>query len=174
MSVERRIQAMITTATIWGVAWSLPGLVWMSVLALRQPGGWRYGVGGFLSAILQNWTIIGAISGAVFALTLSVAERRRSTLSALSLRRVISWGAIGGAVLPLVLIPLLPVIAPGLAGKFPEVHNFALALRQGILAASVYGVLGAVSAGASLQLARRVDQKLPSGADELRVVPPVT
>jgi hypothetical protein len=72
------------------------------------------------------------------------------------------------------LIPLVPVMAPGLARQFPLVHNFAAALRQGILAASVYGLLGAISAGASLKLARRVDQKLPAEADELRVVPPVT
>jgi hypothetical protein len=147
MDIIRRIRAMLRTAVVWSAAWTVPGLV---------------------------WTCVGAISGAAFALTLSVAERRRSSLGTLSMRRVVSWGAIGGAALPLVVLPLLPIVAPELAGQFPAVQNLSAALRQGLLAASVYGLLGAVSAGASLQLARRVDPGLRSRAGDLSAVPPAT
>jgi hypothetical protein len=102
------------------------------------------GFSGFMSTLLVNWTFVGAMSGAVFALGLSGGERRRSSLRARSMRRVVSWGAIGGAALPPILIPLLPIVAPRMAGQLPAVQIVSAALRQAILAASVYGVLGAI------------------------------
>jgi hypothetical protein len=123
---------------------------------------------------MLNWTTVGAISGAAFALVLSVAERRRSSLGALSMSRVVWWGAIGGAALPLVLLPLLPILAPALAHQVPALQSMSAALRQAIMAGAVYGALGAASAGASLHIARRADRALLPKPDMLRTVPPAT
>ena len=161
MDVIRRIRAMLGTAVVWGAAWSVPGLVWVSVVAfLARHSSPQVGIGGFVWTIVLNWTVVGSIGGALFALTLSLAERRRSSLSALSMRRVVTWGAIGGAALPLLVIPLLPIVAPEFAQQLPAIHNFSAALRQGILAGAVYGLLGAASAGATLRLARQPDRAL--------------
>jgi hypothetical protein len=175
MDVIRRIRAMLRTAVVWGAAWSVPGLVWVSVLAfLTRHSSPQVGISGFVWTILLNWTVVGSISGALFALTLSLAERRRSSLSALSMRRVVTWGAIGGAALPLLVLPLLPIVAPEFARQLPAIHNLSVALRQAILAGTVYGLLGAVSAGASLRLARRADRDLLSASGGLSAVPPAT
>lgn len=165
MDVIRRIRAMLRTAVVWGAAWTVPGLIWISVLALFQRDSSPHvGLSGFVWTILLNWTVVGAISGAAFALVLSLAERRQSSLSALSMRRVVTWGAIGGAALPLVVLPLLPIVAPGLTRNLPALHDLSSALRQAILTGTVYGLLGAVSAGASLHLARRADRAALSGS----------
>ena len=77
----------------------------MSILSwvIRSPGNSQLGPGNFVWSILLNWTFVGMISGAIFAITLSVAERRKGSLDALSMRRVAGWGAIGGVALPMLL-----------------------------------------------------------------------
>ena len=142
MNLMRRIRAMLTTAIVWGIAWTVPGTVWIGILAVLQRNSPRQmGLFDVVTTILLNWTAVGAISGAVFALTLSIAERRKSSLDGLSMRRVATWGAIGGVVLPAVLIPFNPAGIPN-------------PLQQLALSATAYGVLGAASAAMSLRLAR--------------------
>jgi hypothetical protein len=173
MYVIRRVQATVRTAALWGAAWSLPGLVWIG-LAVYRGDGRPFRLLSFVRDVLENWTAVGLIGGTLFALTLSLAERRRSSLRALSMRRVVSWGAIGGAALPLVVLPLVPIVAPELARQLPAIHNLSAALRQAIMAGTVYGALGAVCAGASLHLARRADRGLVRTSDGLSAVRPAT
>lgn len=145
MNLMRRIRAMLQTAAIWGAAWTVPGLLWVTVLAFLQRNSAAQphpNVSGFLWTILLNWTAVGPIGGAAFALTLSVAERRKSSLGGLSLRRVASWGAIGGVCLPIALYPTL-------SGTIPN------PMQQLVLDVVVYGALGAASAAASVRLAQR-------------------
>ena len=118
-----------------------------------------------------NWAVVGAIGGTLFALTLGWAERRRPSLDALSMRRVVSWGAIGGAAFPLLVIPLIPLVAPEYARQLPAIHNLSAAFRQAALAGAVYGFLGAISAASSLRLARCADPDLPTPPDALSIVP---
>ena len=36
MDGVRRIRAMLRTAVVWGAAWTVPGLIWISVVAFLQ------------------------------------------------------------------------------------------------------------------------------------------
>ena len=102
----RRIRGVLRTALTWGVAWSIPGLLWVTWFTFFKQGGPRFDALNFFWTILHNWSFVGAATGAVFAVAFSVAERRTGSLEALSIRRVATWGAIGGAGLPLLLLPL--------------------------------------------------------------------
>lgn len=151
MNLIRRTRGVLRTAGVWAAAWSVPGFVWMSIFAYRSSFD-RFDLLGFAWSILLNWTAAGAICGSLFALTLSVAERRQSSLAGLSMRRVATWGAIGGALLPLALFPMYPASLPN-------------PLRQLEVTMVIFGILGAASAVASLHLARR--EPLPLIADRL-------
>ncbi len=145
----RRLRGILRTALVWGIAWTLPGIVWVRGL-LWLTHAQVPGLGGvFWSSVIQNWTLVGAISGALFALVFSAAERRTHSLESLSMRRFAMWGAIGGAGLPLILFPAMARMIPS-------------AIGQALGAAAVYGLLGAASAAGSLRLARRANPALPS------------
>ena len=169
MTFSRRIRAVLVTAAVWGAAWFVPGLVWIGRLEMHRSDGLPFSLLTVIRDAFLNWAVIGAIGGTLFALTLGLAERRRSSLDALSMRRVVSWGAIGGAAFPLLVIPLVPIVAPEYAQQLPAIHDLSAAFRQAVLAGTVYGFLGAVCAAASLRLARRADHALPSGPDILAV-----
>jgi hypothetical protein len=146
----RRLRAALLTALVWAMGWTVAGILWMSGLTwlIRQ----RQGVGpdplSFVMAVLMNWTLLGALSGAVFALVLSLAERKRGSLEALSLSRMALWGAVGGVGLPLLVAPFVAI-----AARNP--------IQQVVMVVLLNGVLGASASAGSLQLARRAAQ-LPS------------
>src|SRR5437879_8712745 len=121
MNVSRRVRAMLCIAGLWGAAWSVAGLVWLG-LAVARGDALPFRLLSFLRDVVLNWTVVGALGGTVFAVTLSWAERRRSSLRELTMRRVVSWGAIGSAALPLIVIPLVPIFAPELARQLPAIH----------------------------------------------------
>ncbi|MEP6730985.1 MAG: hypothetical protein ABJE10_10115 [bacterium] len=171
MEVSRRARAMLSIAALWGAAWFVPGLVWVGRLEWHRDDGLPFNLLNVVVYAFLNWAVVGAIGGTLFALTLGFAERRRSSLDALSMRRVVTWGAIGGAAFPLLVIPLVPVVAPEFARQLPDIHNFSAAFRQAIGGGVVYGLLGAISAGASLRLARRADPDRLSPADGPSVIP---
>jgi hypothetical protein len=65
-------------------------------------------------AIIQyalEWGLLGAINGALFAMVLAFAERRRS-VAALSLSRIGAWGAIATVVIPIVALFILLFLFP--------------------------------------------------------------
>ena len=169
MEVSRRARALLSTAALWGAAWSVPGLLWIGWLEMHRDDGLPFNLLNVVVYTLLNWSLVGAIGGTLFALTLGLAERRRSSLDALSMRRVVSWGAIGGAAFPLLVLPLVPIIAPEFARQLPTIHDLSAALRQGLLAGTVYGLLGAICAGASLRLARRTIGGPLSASEDLMV-----
>ena len=153
---------MFRSAALWAVAWTIPGLIWVGILALRLHNASRH-MGGreFAWAVLLNWTTVGAISGAAFALALGLAERRKASLAALSMRRVAGWGAVGGAVLPIVLFPMFSDSLPS-------------PIQQLVGDVVVYGALGAASAAASLYLARHAAPQIRSAGGPAEVAPPAT
>jgi hypothetical protein len=155
MRFSRRIRAVLVTAVVWGAAWFVPGLVWIGRLEMHRPDGLPFSPLTVIGYAFLNWAIFGAIGGVLFALTLGLAERRRSSFDKLSMRRVVSWGAIGGAAFPILVLPLVPIVAPEYARQLPDIHDLSAALHQAILVGMVYGALGAISAGVSLRLARR-------------------
>lgn len=113
-------------------------------LRQRPPSQCVYCPPDFVIRFLTIWTLWGALSGAIFAVVLAIAERRH-TLAELSLARVALWGAIGSLALPAAL-----TIAEVMQTPFPPSEwRFVLA-ALGIAAA-----LGAGCAVGTLALARR-------------------
>lgn len=128
MAFSRRIRAVLVTAVLWGAAWFAPGLVWIGRTEMHRSDGLPFSLLTVKGYAFQNWAVIVAIGGTLFALTLGLAERRRSSLDSLSMRRVNSWGAIDGAAFPLVVIPLVPFVAPEFARQLPDIRRGAYRL----------------------------------------------
>ncbi len=96
--LAKTIRGMLGVGLTWGVAWAALGaLLGWTVLLLRPQDIDAGESPGRIAAILG---IAGLISGAGFALALSLLERGR-TLRDVSLARVALWGATGGAIVPL-------------------------------------------------------------------------
>jgi hypothetical protein len=142
----RRLRAIVGTAITWAVAWASLGLAFgvaaiARMVVLRQ-WTWRGVVtalvGGTLSAAI--W---GGIAGAAFAVVVALVERRR-TIETLSVPRVALWGALGGALLPLVGLGVA-LVSPG-AIAFPAGLGVALGFSA---------VAGGLCAAGSVTLARR-------------------
>jgi hypothetical protein len=141
----RRLRGILGTAVVWAIVWGALGAVFLAAQSLwehlehdpyRTPSYGQLLARGFL--IFSIW---GAVSGAVFALALALAERKRS-VSDLSMRRVATWGALGGVTLPLIGIVVMPYIGP----------STWMFVAQ-ILGAT--GLLGAGCAAGTLALVRR-------------------
>ena len=93
---------------------------------------------------LTIWTLWGALSGAIFAVVLAIADRRH-TLAELSLVRVAVWGAIGSLALPAAF-----TIVDVMRTTFPYPQWQFVLTALGIAAAQ-----GAGCAAGMLALARR-------------------
>jgi hypothetical protein len=137
----RRLRAVMIIALFWGVLWFLVGIPIRALIEpllhadFEPPPPFLA-----LPTILMVW---GAVSGAVFAVFLLAAERRRS-LQTLSWRRVLIWGSLGPLVLPIVDV-LLEGIGPGSALWVPM-----------LVISAIGATLGGACAAATLALAMRV------------------
>ncbi len=141
--ILRRIQAVIVTATLWALVWLPPGIA-LDLFAHSPPSQHRPPPAfGVLSAVWIAW---GAVSGAVFAILLAVAERR-NTIVHLSLWRVSAWGAVACAILPALLAIWDYALGPGVYTSFDW-------LLAGVVIA-VCGFVGAVCAASTIALGRR-------------------
>jgi hypothetical protein len=142
MNVTRRLRGLVGMATTWGVCFS--SLSTLSLLVARLAGRLPADVfrARIVMAVAARGFVAGAFAGAVFALVLAAAERRR-TLSGLSSGRVALWGFLGTA-----------AIAFGYAA-LPA--NAALHLPIGIIVTSAltYGAIGGTLAATILGVARR-------------------
>lgn len=130
-------------ALIWAIVWLPLGLAlpWLRRRPLNQC---VYCPPDFVIRFLTIWTLWGALSGAIFAVVLAIAERRH-TLAELSLARVAAWGAIGSLALPGAF-----TIADVMQTTFPYAQWRFVLIVLGIAAA-----LGAGCAAGTLALARR-------------------
>ena len=159
----QRTRGILGTALTWGVAWAVGGLTLASValpfLRSRLPSDI------LLSDVLiqgtLRWGLFGALSGTLFAITASRLAGRGESVESLSMENVTGWGALGGAVLPVALIPVLAFAFPAAVGPALEI-------------AAVGGILGAASAGASLRLARRSRASRALTTPTSRFLPPVS
>jgi hypothetical protein len=154
MALFRRLRGIALAALTWGVSWAIVGAsayvafsLVMGSPAPRPEIGFGY-LAGLFSAGLRFFGTLGAISGGLFAIGVALGERRR-TLSTLSPRRMLLWGALGGAAMPLL----------------SSLSSFSLgspdAARELVLG-GIGAVLGAGSAWTFLRIASRTP---PSGAD---------
>jgi hypothetical protein len=144
----RRVRAALSFAALWAAVWLAVGMVvaWFSgwtADSMRNLPSWYPAL----------WTLLGASSGAIFALLLATLGRHH-TLDDLSPRRLAVWGGAAGAAPPIAASLLLMAIVPDLILAPGAPVMFALEAS-----------LGASCAWASLKIARR-------GATSERVAPP--
>jgi hypothetical protein len=142
----RRIRGAIGMGLTWAVGWALAGLL-IGVSSKLLPGlPWHYFFDVF-DAPLPALAIPGFVGGALFSIVLGIAGRRRR-FAELSLPRFAAWGAVGG--LLLALFPFA-MVAVGLASR--EGSSIS-GLRLLATISGPFILLGAISAGATLALAR--------------------
>jgi len=146
----RRIRGAVGMGLIWGAGWGAVGLL---IALFLDPHG----------AIDDAWVatlgIPGFLSGVVFSAVLRIAEGRRG-FHELSVPQVGAWGALAGlllGVLPFVLGTPTAALPPWLLGLVTVVP---------------ITVLSAVSASASLAIARKAEDggRLERVADRRKVV----
>ena len=146
----RRIRGAIGMGLTWAVGWTLVGMLGVVVIYTLFPS---------LPDIFDVWIPVfaypGFLAGVGFSVVLRVAEGRRR-FDELSLPRFAAWGAVGGLLVGAFVAALL-------FGKAP---NAALAAFLGTST-----LLGAVSASASLALARKEEDRelLDDSADVAEV-----
>jgi hypothetical protein len=138
----RRLRGIIGTGLTWAVGFA--GVQVVLNLLLGAPVG-------YIPSLALNGAVGGFLAGGVFAVILSIAERRRA-LEDLSLRRVALWGGIGAGLLLLVPMPFL--LSAGVPVG-PVLVSLGLA-----------SLIGAGFASGSVALARREETKLIEGDSE--------
>jgi hypothetical protein len=137
----RRLRGILGLSLAWGIAWIPLGMI----VAVAESMAYGRSVDiGRLLANAPRVALIGAVCGFVFSLILAGLERRR-TFDNLSAARTAIWG-IGAAL----IIPTLAVIA----------DPFGFTVQGAGIGAAVFGILGGVSAAATLAIARRAPPAL--------------
>jgi len=145
----RRVIAVITLAILWALEWVLLGaffgvyqFYFWENYAILDPPFWA---GPFWTVVLVtaiSFAKVGALSGALFALVLALAERRQS-VDKLRLTRVILWGIIGAWLIPGTLLLI-------------NLNRYGIPLWWFMMEyLLVVGIAGGISAGTTLLLARR-------------------
>ncbi len=147
MLIVQRLRGILLTALTWALPWAAVGgatVVAFDWLA-RAPGfhtltSVEFAWGLFLDGA-RFFALVGAVAGALFAGVVAVAERRR-TFATLNTGRMVVWGALSGAALP-----LLVGIGAVLTG--------APSMLRDLFLAGIGASLGAGSAAVMLRIARR-------------------
>jgi hypothetical protein len=153
----KRIRGAIGTGVTWAVGWALAGLA-IGVSSLLLPGPVWDAFFAVFDAPLPALAVPGFFGGLIFSVVLGVAARHRR-IDELPMARVMTWGALGGALLSLVpgtMVALgLATIAEGAHG----VWQFTALIGPPLTLSS------ALSAGATLWMARRGIDRAPREAD---------
>ncbi len=97
------------------------------------------------------WAIWGALSGLAFAIVLALAERGRS-VGGLSTGRMLSWGAVGSALVPVVYWILTTPPAPGFGSMFWEMMLFTVGTS------ALLGIVCAVMTLAFMRIGSSIDR----------------
>src|SRR6266705_3002133 len=152
----RRVKAALVTGVLWALVWIPVGVgvglyqYWTGSFIDVAPTPARM-VAFILMRFALGWGLMGAISGALFAFTLAVAERGR-TVATISVGRVAVWGAVATLILPFIsfLVLLLMFGSHGMYIQFIPMES--------VLA------LGAGGGGTMLWLGRRAPESATDGA----------
>lgn len=144
MMLLRRLRGVLITALLWAVVWGfLGGLLLLVVSLSTHVHAVGLSVAQAILAVLAFFGLWGALSGGVFAIAMSVAERQRR-IEDLSMRRVALWGALGGATLP--AIGTVAIVITPIEGGLPPQIAVLLAITS---------LLGSLCSAGTLALARR-------------------
>lgn len=126
-TVLRNLRGLLGIALTWGILWAAVAIAVGTIIGIVDPDSIDPGEEPIVLGAMVG--LVGFISGLVFSGLLSIAERQKTIID-LSLSRVAMWGILVSAAFPL------------LAGKDIRMMLFL-------------GPLGAVSALASVAMARR-------------------
>jgi O-antigen/teichoic acid export membrane protein len=150
----RRARGAVGMGLSWAVAWAIAGVI-IGATSNLTPGLPWDSFFAVYDAPLPTLAIPGFVGGALFSLVLGIAGRRRR-FDQLSLLKFAAWGAIGG-----LLLSLVPATAftLGLLTGNSDVDIWKLTALISI----PFTLLSALSATASLLLARRAEDRDASG-----------
>ena len=140
----RRLRGVLGATIIWAFFW-LPFGVALALLFGRPPEYCLYCPSHWVLRFIAAWMAWGGLTGALFALTLIVMERRRSLME-LSVVRTATQGALAALFLPIVITVLDIVQYVG----FGDYDWSFVILEFGVALA-----LGAFCAVATLRAAQR-------------------
>lgn len=150
--IWHRIRGVLGISIVWAFAW-LPLAVGLGLYRYWRDAPILHALPRTLGHFLSHMAnavglgmLAGAVSGAIFAVILALAERNR-TLSDLSIRRLAIWGGIGASLVPAAFLTL---------EAFWFTHGNWWSGATVFLA--VAAALGAASAAATLKLASRGSQ----------------
>lgn len=159
----RRLRGALGTGLTWAFGWALTG-IGIGVLSILTPflpwDGFFY----YFDAPLPALAMPGFFGGVLYAIVVGIAGRTQR-FDDLTMRRVATWGAIGGALLSCVPSALMVLgLADGNPEKLPS-------LPLPLFLAPPFALLGAASAAATLWIARRARSRsaLSAGDDVLRL-----
>lgn len=160
----RRSRAALATGVTWAITWAIGGIL-IGVSSVLFPSlPWWDAFFAFFDAPLPMLAIPGFVGGLLFSGVLRVAGRRHR-FHDLSLPRFAAWGALGG-----LLVALVPAALVGLG-----LATLAEGLGVGALVLALAGPLmlfSAVSAAGSLALARKGEDGMLEGGEEMRSLEP--
>jgi len=148
MTFFRRARASLTIAFAWAIAWVIGGCLvsvaqYLRFMSTAFPMR-RGDIIGRFFALALIWAVIGAVNGFFFSLILTTLGRRaRERLAVL---RIAAFGALAGAV--------LPVLFGGLLLRARMQADEWLPIKQVVAVAIIGAGLGAISAIATFGLAR--------------------
>ena len=139
----RRARGVFVTGLLWAIVWGILGCAVVLTQVISQSRPSEPSLARLILVALTFFGVWGGVSGSVFAIALTVAERQRS-IEELSMGRVALWGAIGGAT-----IPAIGTAASVLAGAASRLQPDLAWLF------AITALLGSLCASATLALARR-------------------
>ena len=97
-TILRKLRGMLGMGLTWGVGWGMVLFMIGTVIGIVDPDSIDAGEEPWRISLLVG--SVGFVSGSLFALIFSGAERKKS-IRDLSVLRATLWGALGGAALPL-------------------------------------------------------------------------
>ena len=141
----RRLRGLAGVGVTWGAMWAGIGAGIGLIIGIVEPDAWRW------TNPVLDWAygmgLYGFVSGIGFGTLLSLKEGRKRLFD-LSLGRVVLWGLVGSAAVP-IIFSMLGVL--GVAGA---------SLVEIIEAIMVTGFLGGTFAPGSVAIARSAQLKL--------------
>jgi uncharacterized membrane protein len=135
----RKLRGLLGVGFTWAVGWAIIMFIIGSIIGVVDPDSIDQGEEPWRLALIVG--TVGFLSGSVFALIFSSAERRKS-IRDLSVLRSAFWGALGGAALPLLT-----------------------SMNDAVLFNTV--PLGAIFAASTVAIARRAALREPEPVDQL-------
>jgi len=144
----RRLRGALVIGLLWGTLWLVLGIAADALVV------WFASPPRAVDTLLLGiWTGLGIASGTTFAGLLAGLERNR-TVDTLAFRRLVLWGVLAGAGIPILFATIVLALAA------PDLHL----ARSDVVVFMVLGAIGAATAAGTIAIARggeRVEHRVP-------------